>query len=389
MRILVVYDSISPHAGGAQEAALRWIRNAVDLGVEIKLICDQGIFNVPPANVIVAKSLDSKFLPGGRTSPFLLTTSLKRQILEFDPDLIHIHEQLFLSPQILRFAKKHGIPVLNSFHGNSHKFKSYTFPYSLFVKEGGVVNRFLKKCQSYMLQNADALTAPTEHYCQQLRKETHKDCFLLPYPIAHRFFVQSPSKTEKVTRLISVSRLAGEKNIHVVVEMMKYLKDSCTLTIVGDGLDRSYLEQQAKKLGVENSIRFMGWLKNTELPAFLAQHDLFLSPSDFETFGITYIEALATHLPCVVYDYPVAREVIPHEAAVFVDSLDPKKWATAVQELQKKPQKFTKMKKYIHDNYNQIDGYEELRSTKKLIEMYTTFLKKFPHPSHHSAPHLR
>lgn len=387
MRILMAYDSISPQAGGAQEATLRWVRNLDKLGIHIKILCDQGIFQLAeglkPELILLSGSAGSSLLPGNRSAPLFLTNSLKKQIKEFKPDLIHIHEQLFISPQLIGFAHKLSIPVLNSFHGNSHKFKAYTFPYSLFVGEGKVVNRLLKSCQDYMLKHADFLTAPTNYYCQELEKTMHKQCSLLPYPIAHHFFEAPKRSRATVTKLLTVSRLTGEKNVHVVIEMMKYLKGKCSLTIVGDGLDKAYLEKRVKQLGIEEDVTFKGWLNNSDLPEFISNFDLFLSPSDFETFGITYIEALAVHLPCVVYDYPVAREVIPNGTAVFVPTLQPEDWASAVQKLQDQPELYAHLHKEIQKNYEYISGYEELHSTKKLMETYANLLEKPQYPSHH------
>ncbi len=155
---------------------------------------------------------------------------------------------------------------------------------------------------------------------------------------------------------------------------MSLLKDKFTLTIVGDGIDRNFLENACKKLNLEKEIKFIGWINQEDLPRIYNNHHLFISMSDYETFGITYIEALACRLPCIVYDYPVSREIIPNEMAIFINNLNPKDWAKKLIKIQKNPMIYNTIINNINKNYHKLYKYHEEQSTEKLITVYKKIL---------------
>ncbi|MBI4008676.1 glycosyltransferase, partial [Candidatus Roizmanbacteria bacterium] len=303
-------------------------------------------------------------------SPILYKKTQKK-IKDFNPDIIHIHEQLLVSYQVLRFAKRYKYLTLISLHGDPYKFRAQQFPLSLFIKESSIFNRLLRKFQFSMLKNSDFVTTPTYYYQSLISKQLHKKAFVLPSPVSSYFFKKKGAEeSKKINKLITMSRLAGEKHVDVLIEMMQYLKNKFSLTIMGEGIDKKFLMEKAKKLHLNNVITFIGWVTKKVLSETLRNHNLFLSASNFETFGITYIEALASKLPCVVYDYSVSREVIPNEMAIFVDSLDPKKWAKTLLSLQQDPDLYYKLKQNIKNNYQKIYQYNEAESAKRLATIY-------------------
>src|SRR3989338_1767927 len=304
MRILFVYDSLSPYAGGSQLSVLTWLRNLKKTGYTVKLMTDQHIKSawgmIHPDDVIVNKSFGlGKKLAGFSFSPFLFSQT-KDQIRKFNPDIIHVHEQLFVSLAVLKFAKKASYPTLTSFHGDPYKFKVRTWPFSLFIKEGAFINRLIRKFQFSVLDQSDYLTTPTDYYQKLIKNHIGKSAFSIPYPVDAMFFSPKKEKPGKIDRLIVVSRLAGEKNIDVLIDMMVYLKDRFKLTIAGNGIDSEYFKTKVKKLDLGACITFYGWMERKKIVKLIKDHHIFLSASNFETFGITYIEALACGIPCGV-----------------------------------------------------------------------------------------
>ena len=88
--------------------------------------------------------------------------------------------------------------------------------------------------------------------------------------------------------LLTVSRLAPEKNVGFLADVMRQLPETC-LAIVGDGPDRPALERQF----AGTDTRFIGYLKGTELAAAYASADAFLYASETETMGNVVLEAMA------------------------------------------------------------------------------------------------
>lgn len=113
--------------------------------------------------------------------------------------------------------------------------------------------------------------------------------------------------------MLSLSRLAYEKNIKEVIEgFTKVLEQIPTayLMIVGDGPAREDLEQQAHDLGLDDHVVFTGEINNNEVSAFYHATNLFVSASDSESQGLTYIEALAADKKIVVKSSPYTDELL-------------------------------------------------------------------------------
>ncbi|MFH1612855.1 MAG: glycosyltransferase family 4 protein [bacterium] len=102
--------------------------------------------------------------------------------------------------------------------------------------------------------------------------------------------------------LISVSRLSHEKRISLIIEAIpkvieKYF-DVCFL-ILGDGPEKEKLQQKAKKLKVENFIKFIGAVDQSEVNYYLKNSDIFLSFYKADIGG-SLMEAMICGLPCIV-----------------------------------------------------------------------------------------
>jgi 1,2-diacylglycerol 3-alpha-glucosyltransferase len=378
MKVLFVYDSISAVGGGSQMAAINWLKNFNKKVINVKILTNSSskpfLEKTLIKRTLFNKDLKLDFLYPGYSLSVRLDKKVEKEIVRFSPEIIHFNESTFIPFPLIDFAKKYHIKVIASLHTNYEKFKINTFPLSLFVKKNGLYNKFVINQQNRILGKSDFILLPSSASKKDFSLEiVDKPVFFLPYPINHYFFHPHWHKINNKKKLISISRLSGEKNIDILIEMMKFLKRDHTLTIIGDGVDRDLLETRVKKLKLDLVIKFTGWIKNNRLPAVIKKHHLFVSASSFETFGITYIEALACGLPLVVFDSRVSREVIPNNTAVFVNSLDSKIWADKISSIDKN--NYKKLIKNIKKSYYKINQYDETNSTKKLVDVYEKILK--------------
>lgn len=115
--------------------------------------------------------------------------------------------------------------------------------------------------------------------------------------------------------LVSVGRLVGWKGHRVIIEALVGLPDNVQYAVIGDGPERSVLEAMARDLGVATRVRFEGRVGHDDLPARLAECDVFLQPSiGEEAFGISVVEAMACGLPALVSDQGGLAEIIADDS---------------------------------------------------------------------------
>lgn len=102
--------------------------------------------------------------------------------------------------------------------------------------------------------------------------------------------------------------------------------------IVGEGPLRPWMEQRAKQLGVAESVRFLGW--RDDVPALMRSFDLFVLPSRRESFGLVFLEAMASGCPLVGTRVDGIPEVVEDgRTGALVPAGDPAALARAVVEL--------------------------------------------------------
>jgi len=99
--------------------------------------------------------------------------------------------------------------------------------------------------------------------------------------------------------LIHVSNFRPVKRVSDIVRVFAKVRASIpsVLVLVGDGPDRIHAEDEAHQLGVEADVSFLGKLES--VAPLLAAADLFLLPSETESFGLSALEALATGVPVI------------------------------------------------------------------------------------------
>jgi glycosyltransferase involved in cell wall biosynthesis len=244
------------------------------------------------------------------------------------PDGVYVATEGPLGWSALRAARRLDVPVLSGFHTNFH---GYARHYRGGWLAPGVV-RYLR----WFHNRTDGTLVATHDLRGQLQAYGFANLSLLGRGVDGRLFTperRSPalrrawgvSDAEPV--VIYVGRLAPEKNIDVAIaayRAMQRQQPSLRLVLVGDGPLRAALEQ------AHPDLVFCGAQTGERLAAHYASGDVFLFPSETETFGNVTLEALASGLVVVAYDYAAARmhiesgetgTLVPFgDAAAFVDA---------------------------------------------------------------------
>jgi glycosyltransferase involved in cell wall biosynthesis len=143
--------------------------------------------------------------------------------------------------------------------------------------------------------------------------------------------------------LIYVGRIAAEKNLTVAVEAYRAIKrfnNRIKLVLVGDGPLRRSLQKENPDL------IFAGMRMGEELGKYYASADIFLFPSETETFGNVTLEAMASGLVVVAYNYACAKLHITHgETGVLVPFGDANSFVSTACALVREPRDIERMRR--------------------------------------------
>ena len=161
----------------------------------------------------------------------------------------------------------------------------------------------------FSIEKSDRLTAVSEF----LSKETYNafGCDKCDVEVIHNFidpdvynrsgYPASMQETARRSRpvLMHISNFRRVKRVRDVVKIFANVNAEMPskLVMVGDGPDRVAAEDEARRLGVESSVSFLGKIDN--VAPLLAAADLFLLPSQSESFGLSALEALASGVPVI------------------------------------------------------------------------------------------
>lgn len=222
------------------------------------------------------------------------------------PDVVHIATEGPLGWSALQAAKVLKLPVTSDFRTN---FQSYSKHYGVGWLRKPIV-AYLRK-----FHNATACTmVPTRELKRTLSENGFLNLKVVSRGVDTQLFNlnrrdqhlrHSWGAGEKTKVLISVGRIAPEKNLDQVLktyEALQFMGDQIKLVMVGDGPLKEQFQQRYPE------IIFPGMLSQTELAKYYASSDLFVFPSQTETFGNVTLEALASGIPVLAFDCAAAKD---------------------------------------------------------------------------------
>jgi phosphatidylinositol alpha-1,6-mannosyltransferase len=211
---------------------------------------------------------------------------------------------------------------------------------------------FARRALRDVLQKAD-LVFPVSSFTQEAVRRvtggTARTHVLHPSVDIDRFSLEvsgAPMRTRHALGgrfvVLFVSRLVKRKGGDILVRALAAFRD-CVAVIVGDGPERKSLERLAHEMEVADRVIFTGAVGDDELPSYYAGADVFCMPCtsrygglDTEGFGIVYLEAQASGLPCIAGRCGGSAEAVEDRVSGFVlDESDPRSVALAIRRLRK------------------------------------------------------
>ncbi|HKY01838.1 MAG TPA: glycosyltransferase family 1 protein [Burkholderiales bacterium] len=314
LRIAVVTETYPPEVNGVARTIGMMVEGLLERGHFIQLIRPRqhrhdegdkraGLETLLKASIPLPKYQELRMgLPAKRA--LMAAWRIRR------PDVVQVVTEGPLGSSALAAAKRLGVPVISEFHTNFHTYsKHYGFGFLM-----PVVAAYLKRLHN----RGDRTLVPTEEMKERLRTVGYRHLDVVGRGIDAETF--HPGRRNEGLRtewqadardpvVLHVGRLAPEKNLRLFVESvcaMHVVNPKLRVVMVGDGPERGPLQ------AAHPEFVFSGMRLGIDLATHYASADLFLFPSQTETFGNVTTEAMASGLAILAYDYAAAGQYLSH-----------------------------------------------------------------------------
>lgn len=228
-----------------------------------------------------------------------LASTLVNVVNNNNLDLLHVHYAIphassaFFARQMLKKQGK-DIPFITTLHGTDITLVGKDSTYGCVV--------------TFSINESDAITAVSENLKEETLKSfaIEKDIHVIPnFVDAQRFHKTNKEHFKKMLApdgeriLAHVSNFRKVKRVDDVIKIFEKVRSKIPskLLMIGDGPERQHAEDLCRKLGTCNDIRFLG--KQDQMEEILNITDLFLLPSQYESFGLAALEAMACGVPVI------------------------------------------------------------------------------------------
>lgn len=225
-----------------------------------------------------------------------------------DFDLVHIHTPFLAHRAGVRWARRHGLPCVETYHTLFEEYFHHYLPFlpkAWLAAAARMISR--KECDG-----VTAVIAPSSAMKQALLAYgVSRPIHIIPTGLNLSDFAHCDGPAFRARHAISperpvmayVGRVAFEKNLDFLLRVTEQVRQSLPdvlLVIAGEGPARASLERTVSKRKLANNVRFVGYLeRRTELPGCYCAADAFVFASKTETQGLVLLEAMALGVPVV------------------------------------------------------------------------------------------
>lgn len=228
-----------------------------------------------------------------------LSSKIVDTVKEFGIDLLHVHYAIphafagYMAKQML-LDQGIKLPMVTTLHGTDITLVGN--------------HPFYKTAVSFSINQSDYVTSVSADLKKSTYElfDTRKEIHVIPNFIEDKSNLAAPNQcqrnlfAEPQERIVThVSNFRKVKRILDVVKIFNGIQKEhpAKLMMVGDGPERLGAEELVKELGIENKVIFFG--NSSEIDSILKYSDLFLLPSETESFGLAALEAMANKVPVI------------------------------------------------------------------------------------------
>lgn len=338
-------------------------------------------------NVLRIPGLELKKLYGYRASFFYNKEAFKI-LKSLNLDLVHINTEFGISQFGYIAAKKLKIPSVYTYHT---MYEDYTY-----YATKGYFDRFskwaIREFDKSCMNRATEIISPSNKTLTYIKSiGVEKYINVVPTGFDFSKFERTESNLNKTIGLkenlgiskdkkilLCLGRLAKEKSFDILIKGFKtyldiYKKNDCIMLFVGDGPEKEALELLSIELNLQENVKFIGKVDNQEVFKYYLISDIFLNASVSETQGLTFMEAMASHLPVLCrFDNNLVGVIDSNKTGFFfIDEIDFGEKLNYVLNLEEET-----LNKVEENAYNSIDCFSEKRFYINIIEVYKRALRR-------------
>lgn len=304
MKILLTSDWYTGAVNGVVTSVLNLRRGLEARGHEVRVLTlshnahswsEDGVTYIGSVNLGIV-------YPGARlrTSP---GSAYLRELIQWHPDVVHSNCEFSTFFMARHISERLNIPLVHTYHTVYADYTHYFCP-------SEELGQFLvEKFSRWIAGRTDCVIVPSEKVEKLLTGyNVATPIYVVPTGIEQSNFTATMEDGAQVRRelgipedqmvMVSVGRLAKEKNYGELLRLMPRLRDlPVTLLLVGDGPAREELERQVEELNIHDQVIFTGMVPPETVGRYYRAGELFVSASTSETQGLTYFEALSAGLP--------------------------------------------------------------------------------------------
>lgn len=361
MKVLLLSDTYSEHTE-------KWAISLADAGIEIGLFSfnkasydwyqhpNITVFFEPEQKINAEKTLT-------KLAYLKYVTVLKKIIKHFNPDILHAH-----------YATSYGlVGALTNFHPfiiSSWGTDVMKFPHKNFVA---------KSILGFNYKMADLLCATSQTIAGYIAQVTSKPVSVVPFGIDTEKF--KPMKVSRDFRdgefvIGSIKPLESLYNINILIRAFALLHEKnplLRLLIIGEGSVDAQLKELCTTLHVGDKVTFTGRVPFSEISKYYNMIDVLVNISEYESFGVSVLEAMACEKPVIVTNVGGLKEIVTDDSVglkVEVGSIE--STARAIEKLHIDIETYQKIA--IKSRRHVIENYGWDKNLAQMISLYDNLI---------------
>lgn len=304
-------------------------------------------------------------------------------IKNFQPDIIHIHDEFGICLSGIAAAKMLKVPLVYTLHTMYDQYLYYISPKMLMPFTKKLSHLYAK----FIADKASAITGPSQK-CQVYLEDVGIDSpvTVIPNAVELDMFERSEGQQEQIIHLKKklgledktvfcfVGRLGREKSVDKLLEFLAQEitpQDNVVMMIIGGGPVQEELEEQARQLGISSFVRFTGAVPHEQLSAYYHCCKGYITASVSDTNSISMKEAMASGLPILHIHDPLNAGQVVNNVNGFIYH-DAKELAEQIRQL--RDLSGEELETLRKSTIASVEAFSQGALAKKLLAVYFSVL---------------